>query len=131
LIRYASTRIIAWIGSRTLNSSRPGRIVEIAQAILEERSGVIAGAREMMWFRLDMDPDQEDEDLLGMAGIESQTDHLPLGDVRLYWDAEALLIKDAEMAEQEAFFRDSAFACCRAIVERYARPASRIVEADG
>jgi hypothetical protein len=99
------------------------RIVEIAQAILEERSGIIAGAREMMWLRLDVDPDQEDEDLLGMAGIESQTDHLPLGEVRQHWDAEALLAKDAELAEQEAFFRESALACCRAIAERYSRPA--------
>lgn len=95
------------------------RLVEIAQAILEERIGIIAGARELAWLRHDVDPEQVDEDLLGMAGIESQTDHLPLGDVRRHWAEAALRRADAEVAEQEAFFRDSAFASCRALVERY------------
>lgn len=99
------------------------RLVEIAQAILDGRVGVIAGARTMMRYRLDVDPEQDDQDLLGMTGIESQTDHLPLGDVRKYWDPEALREKDAELAQCEAFFREHAVACCRAIVDRYTRPA--------
>lgn len=84
---------------------------------------MIAGAREMMRYRLDVDPEQDDGNLLGMAGIESQTDHLPVGDVRRYWDPSALRLKDAELADNEEFFRESAMSCCRAIVEEYSRPA--------
>lgn len=75
-----------------------------------------------MEIRADLDPAQEDSDLLGMAGIESETDHLPLGPVRQYWEPEALRRKDAELAECETFFRDSAVKMCRALVERYSRP---------
>jgi hypothetical protein len=99
------------------------RIAEIAAAVLDRRVGIIEGSRQLMEFRLDVDPDQEDSDLLGMCGIESQTDHLPLGAVRQYWDAEALRLKDAELADHESFFQHSAFEMCRSLVERYSRPA--------
>ena len=77
----------------------------------------------MMADRLDVDPEQEDAELLGICGIESKTDHLPLGSVRQYWDPEALQRNDAELAECEEFFRNSAMAMCRALVDRYSRPA--------
>ena len=95
------------------------RVVEVARAILTGDLGVIEGSRQLMKVRLDVDPEQEDEDLLGMCGIESQTDHLPIGPVRQHWHPIALRQKDLELAENEAFFRDSALAMCRALVERY------------
>ena len=95
------------------------RVVEVARAILTGDLGVIEGSRQLMKVRLDVDPEQEDEDLLGMCGIESQTDHLPIGSVRQHWLPIALRQKDVEIAENEAFFRDSALAMCRALVERY------------
>lgn len=99
------------------------RIAEIAAAILDGRVRIIEGSRQLMEFRLAVDPDQEDSDLLGMCGIESQTDHVPLGVVRQYWDAKALRVTDTELADHEAIFRDSAFEICRSLVERYSRPA--------
>ena len=99
------------------------RIVEIASAILDGRLGVVEGARRLMAFRFDADPGQEDKDLLGMCGIESQTDHLPLGPVRQDWDPSELRRMDAEIADHEAFFRESALRRCRALVQRYARSA--------
>ena len=99
------------------------RIAEIAAAILDGRLGVIEGSRRLMEFRVEADPEQEDPDLLGMCGIESQTDHLPLGPVRKYWDDDALRRKDAELAENEAFFRESALEMCRSLAGRYSRSA--------
>jgi hypothetical protein len=98
------------------------QLVAIAQDVLAERIGVIDGARQMMPLRPDLDPDNEDEDLLAITGIESQTDHLPLGAWRTQWSAEALRAKDEEIAENEAFFRDTMFRRCRSLVERYTRP---------
>jgi len=70
-----------------------------------------------------VDPKQEDRELLRMVGIESQTDHLPLGRWREQWAPEALRIKDQEIVENEEFFRESAHEICRILVERYSRPA--------
>jgi len=42
-----------------------------------------------------------------LRGIDSETDTLPLGEVRQYWNAEALERKDREIAEAEAFYGDA------------------------
>jgi len=47
--------------------------------------------------------------LLILTGIDSETDALPMGDVRKEWSPDALKRKDKEIAEAEAFYRDSAF----------------------
>ena len=98
-------------------------IVAVARAILDGRVGVIEGSRRLVGLRWDVDPEQEDRELLGMVGIESQTDHLPLGKWREQWSPDALKAKDAEIAENEEFFRESAYEICRILVERYSGPA--------
>lgn len=95
-------------------------VVAAARVILDGTLGVVEGSRRIAWLRHDVDPTQEDEHLLSIAGIESQTDHLPIGDWRREWDPEALARFDAEREECERFFRDQAMEACRAIVSRYA-----------
>jgi hypothetical protein len=46
--------------------------------------------------------------LLTFAGIDSETDTLPIAGVRKEWNLEALERKDREIAEAEQFYRDSA-----------------------
>lgn len=57
-------------------------IAEAAAAVLGGRLGILEGARVIAWRRLAVDPDQDDAELLGIAGVESQTDHLLLGPER-------------------------------------------------
>ena len=64
-----------------------------------------------------------DEDFLMFVGIESATDHLPVGEVRKHWAADALVLKDAEIKEAEAFRRDLALKAAQNLILRYERPA--------
>jgi len=62
-----------------------------------------------------------DEDYSIFLGIESETDHLPVGDVRRHWSPEALSQKDIEIQEVETFFRERALKAARALITRYER----------
>ncbi len=94
-------------------------IAEAAAAVLDGRLGVLEGARVIAWHRLAVDPTQSDADLLGIAGVESQTDHLLLGPERWEWPPSMLEDKEAEIAREAASFRDDVLASCRALVARY------------
>ena len=98
---------------------RKAQIAEAAQAVLDGTLGVLEGAGVIAGLRLDVDPEQQDPDLLEMAGVASQTDHLLLGDLRWQWPANMLEEKEAETADWESFFRGSLLETCRALVERY------------
>ena len=99
------------------------RIAEVAQAILDGEAGIVAGCREIGGLRHDVDPNDEDRDLRGIAGIVSETDGFPLGGVRQYWNETAVRARDAEGVLTEEAYRPLAIRLCRALVERYSRPA--------
>ena len=95
-------------------------IVRVARRILSDEVGIIAGAREMTCVRFRSHTnEQRDEEFLAFVGIASETDHLPVGDVRRHWAADALIRKDAEIIEAEDFFRERALEAARILVERY------------
>lgn len=95
------------------------QIVNVARRILNGSTGIVAGARELSRLR---HPSHEktDEDILVFVGIDSETDDLPLGDARRYWNAEALKKTDAELTEYEARVREQALQACRNLISRYA-----------
>jgi hypothetical protein len=78
---------------------------------------------EIVRWRLDLDPDQTDPDLLAFAGIESQVDELLVADSLRGWAQDIKERKEAEYAEAEGFFRDGAMKSARALIARYGRPA--------
>jgi hypothetical protein len=45
---------------------------------------------------------------LPFAGIASETDSLPVGEVRQYWNPESLKLKDREIATAEQLYRENA-----------------------
>jgi hypothetical protein len=101
-----------------------GKIIAVCQAILNEEIGVIAGSRILnrLEFELIDYPSGQfdrDDDFTPFVAIDSQTDHLPVDRERANWSAEALGRKDKEIAESEAVFRESAFAACRKLIERF------------
>lgn len=98
-------------------------IVRVARRILNGEVSIITGAREMASVRLRPHSDDLDKELLVFSGIDSETDHLPLGDVRRHWAADALIHKDAQINEAEDFFRERALNAARILIERYERKA--------
>jgi hypothetical protein len=63
---------------------------------------------------------EHDNDVLVFVGIDSESDHFPLGDVRRHWSAEALKAKDEELKNYELRVRERAFRACESFIARYA-----------
>jgi hypothetical protein len=98
------------------------KVAQIAQGILDSRIGIIAGARQIRVFcggHLGLD--EQDPDLSTFIGIDSETDDLPIGDVRQYWAAHALVQKDLEIERCEARYREAALEAASHLVTRFAR----------
>ena len=76
---------------------------------------MMAASRELSRFRHDVEP-RIAEVLLTFAGIDSETDTLPIGEVRKKWSREALDRKDREIKEAELIYRDSAMSAAADII---------------
>jgi DNA-directed RNA polymerase subunit RPC12/RpoP len=83
-------------------------ILSIAKQLIAERLGIIAASRKLAGLRHYVAEPQIAEVLLAFAGIDSETDTLPVGDERKQWDPEALQRKDREIEDAERFYRDIA-----------------------
>ena len=82
-------------------------ILRVAKQLIAGQIGVIAASRELGYLRHEVEP-QLANVLLTFTAIDSETDALPVGEVRKEWSPHALLHKDKEIAEAEDFYRDSA-----------------------
>jgi hypothetical protein len=99
------------------------RIVDAAQALLDGKLDALRAAEEIIRWRWDVDPDQEDADLLAFVGIESLVDELLVADSLKGWPPDVQKVKKAEYADAERFFRPGAIESARALISRYGRPA--------
>jgi len=95
------------------------RMIEIAESILSGETGIIEGSRELASLSRGVEQALLQEDILTFVGIDSQTDHLPIGTQRTHWNAEALKNKDIEIAECEAFFREQAYTDCFSLLQHF------------
>lgn len=68
---------------------------------------MIAASRELGYLRHEVEP-RVAKVLLTFTGIDSETDALPVGDVRKEWSPDALKRKDREITEAEDLYRNSA-----------------------
>jgi hypothetical protein len=64
-------------------------------------------------------PGAEDRKLI--MGMESETDHLPVGEVRKLWASYSLKKKDVEIARAKELSRTHFLQTCRKIVNRIAQ----------
>ena len=94
------------------------KIVAAAQSILSGEIGIIAGARRLSGLGDKVGSDR-DPDFTFFVALDSESDHLPIGEVRQRWNPEALRAKDAEVAKFEAFYREKAFEICRRLIQKY------------
>ena len=95
-------------------------VVQVAQAILDGRISIIAGARQIRRFcGGHAGLDERDPDLTTFIGIDSETDDLPIGDVRHYWAPDALAQKDLDIARCEAIYREAALEAASHLVARF------------
>jgi hypothetical protein len=99
---------------RRASESEYRRASDIAQAVLDGQTTVLEAARELFPLALtDAIADVEDRRLI--IAIESETDDLPVGEVRKLWARYALKTKDTEIAHFEELYRPKFLEACKRI----------------
>ncbi|RXT24914.1 MULTISPECIES: DUF2489 domain-containing protein [unclassified Bosea (in: a-proteobacteria)] len=77
-------------------------ISRTAQAMLSGAMSLFEGARRIASLRFPADL-ETDPDVMAFVGIDSETDAMPLGSVREYWQSDALEKLRPEIAKAEAW----------------------------
>jgi hypothetical protein len=94
--------------------------VEVAQAILSGSIGLIAGCRSLASLAHTLVDDAcVDPDFVVFVAVESETDHLPLEDQRVHWEAAAFANKRHEIHAYESQAREEVANACRSVVTRF------------
>jgi hypothetical protein len=94
------------------------KVAALAKRILAGEVGIAEGSGELARWRFDLGA-EADPDFVFFVGVDSETDHLPLGPARRHWNPEILQAKDAELALYEARVRERAFQICRRLIQKY------------
>jgi hypothetical protein len=96
-------------------------MVRVARGILDGSIGIVVGARQLTGLRFSSQA-EKDDDILVFIGIDSETDHLPVGDVRRHWNEGALKTKDEELQRYETHVKERAFRACENFIARHGGP---------
>ncbi|MCE9552526.1 MAG: hypothetical protein K8T91_03995 [Planctomycetes bacterium] len=91
--------------------------LRIAKSILRSEIGLVEGTREIL-PHLRAIFEARDPDVSFLIGLDSETDHLPVGTERKHWKEEALHVKDQQLHEAEEFYREYAETALRQILLR-------------
>lgn len=93
------------------------RAKRIATDMLAGRVGILLGARELSRLVLELSEDDQGGVLEPFVVIESETDTLPIGNERDFWNRDALREKDHVIQRAEDLYRDMAFKACRELLD--------------
>ena len=93
-------------------------LLSIANKVLHGQINPIEGIRKINALRYDIG-DSENEVFLPIRGIDSETDHFPLGTVRKNWDIVALKEIDDEMESYLLKAKNDIFQSCQEIIQTF------------
>ncbi|MBX3736271.1 MAG: hypothetical protein KF715_06270 [Candidatus Didemnitutus sp.] len=91
-------------------------------ALIEGKTDTILAARKLSSLRRALAGNEFDDDWRTFTCIDSETDHLPVGEERKQWAADALAAKDVEIQHTEDRYRDPALAAACNLLRRYREP---------
>lgn len=92
------------------------KTIVVCEEFLRGEIGVIAASRHLVSLFAHMNMD--DSDFILFKAIESQTDHLPIGEERKNWNTEALKRKDIEISEYELTFKNEMIETCQKVISK-------------
>jgi len=95
------------------------RAAELATGILTGSVQVLEGCHELASLRWEVEVDEWDKDFVTFAAISSETDSLPVGQVRAHWSSEALARLEPQIQSAVAWATAQATAACRSVVQRF------------
>jgi hypothetical protein len=99
---------------RPASESEHHQARDVAHAVLAGRTTVLEAVRALVFLaHTDAIADVEDRRLI--ISIDSETDHLPVGEVRKLWAPSALREKDVEISRAEEVYRSDFLETCRRI----------------
>lgn len=88
--------------------------VETANGILASQIEILEGIRRLVAIQRELGAPNDDDSLF-LIGVESESDHLPIGNSRKYWNGAALKERDSEIRAFESTVRDQVLDICRRI----------------
>jgi len=91
----------------------------LAAGILDGSVNVLEGALKLSALRHEVEVEPSDNDFTTFAVIASETDALPVGEVRRHWSTEALARVEPEIQSATAWARHLAVPACQSIVRRF------------
>lgn len=101
------------------------QVVETAKAMLRGQIGFLVGSRRLCALRHEVDVADGDADFLTFVAIDTETDALPLGDLRQHWCAKALAALEPEIQSAEAWAAEIGSDACKSLIARFAEQEPR------
>lgn len=92
--------------------------IDTCQSVIEGDIGLVEGIRIVVSLSFDLGCEDE-QPFLVFRGIESSSDHFPIGQPRASWHKDALAREDARRVEFERGLRDEIVANCKEIIRRF------------
>ncbi|MBP6014624.1 MAG: hypothetical protein KBA31_20520 [Alphaproteobacteria bacterium] len=93
-------------------------IASIARLMLDGDETFILGSRRICALRFAADL-QDDEDIVPLVAVDSETDSLPLGSAQNLWQPQALDALRAEISRAEAWAQGVTVKHCENLVRRF------------
>ena len=95
------------------------QVMETARAMLDGKLSFIEGARRISGLRWDLDVPEFDPDIIAFVAIDSETDTLPFGEVREYWQPAALAALQPEIDCSEQWAKETGGKACQSVIDRF------------
>lgn len=95
------------------------KLVELCEAMLSGQLSYLEGAVKVCQLQHQIRVPDFDPDIMAFIAIRSETDHLPLEQVRHHWSAETLQKLAPEFERTEQWAAPFASEACRHLVQRF------------
>jgi len=100
-------------------SAKRSEVADTARLLRDGRINVVEGAWRLSALQHDVSRKDFDDDFLLFIAIASETDHLPVGEVRTRYSPDALRKADKEIEEVEKLYRAQVEAACEKLIARF------------
>jgi len=97
------------------------RVAETAAAMLSGQMHFLEGVRALRSLLGEAGVAWNDEDALTIDGADSETDSLPIGEVRRHWADEALQRLEPEIEAATQWAKEFASGACESLVARFGK----------
>lgn len=101
-----------------MNAKR-SEVANTARMILDRQINLVEGAWRLSALRHDVSRKDFDDDFMLFVAIASETDHIPVGEVRKQYSPDALRKAEAEIAEAEKLYHAQAEVACEKLIARF------------